>query len=119
MLESRLLYVLGNLLQSVHVRELFFCDGEPAEPITLVCPAPERSILLPQARDFIVLLPIFERYSNRPRKRTGQLVSLAVQTHARTPASLPTAASTALKASANSLTPSPISLSFTSFLEIP
>src|SRR5258708_6387287 len=119
MLESRLLYVLGNLLQSVYVRELLFGNGEPAEPITLVRATPERSILLPQARDFIVLLPIFERYSNRPRKRTGQLVSLAVQTHARTPAFLPTASSRVLKASANSLTPSTISLSVTSFIEIP
>src|SRR5258708_27234852 len=119
MLEARLLNVCSNLLQSVSVRELLFGNGEPAEPITLVRPTQERSILLPKPRDFIIPLPIFERYSDRPRKRTGQLVGLAVQTHARTPAFLPTASSRVLKASANSLTPSTISLSVTSFMEIP
>src|SRR6266478_2494633 len=84
MLESRLLHVLGDPLESVNVGELLFGDGEPAEPITLVGATPERSILLPKARNFIILLPLFERRSNRPCKRTGQLVGLAVYTHART-----------------------------------
>ncbi len=70
-LEARLLHVLGDLLQRVNVGELFFGDGEPAEPIILVRAAPERSILLPEARNFIIPLPLFERRSNRPCKRTG------------------------------------------------
>ncbi len=61
MLEACLPHVFGNLLKSVNVRELLFRDGEPAEPITLVSLSPERSILLPKPRDFIILLPIFER----------------------------------------------------------
>src|SRR5437660_1580577 len=76
--ESRLLHVPGDLLQNFNVRHLLFGDGQPAEPVTLVRTTPERSILLPETRDFIILLPVFERPSNRPGKPTGQLVGQPV-----------------------------------------
>ena len=78
MFEACLLHILGNLLQSVNVRELLFGNGKPAEPIALVRPTPERGILLPEARDLIVSFPIVEGRGNGACKRTGQLVGLAV-----------------------------------------
>src|SRR5258708_20131327 len=115
MLEARLFHVLGDLLESVNMGDLFFGDGQPAEPITLVRAAPERSILLPQARDFIVFFPVVEGCGDRARQLIRQFVGLYVDGHARTPAFFPTASSRVLKASANSLTPSTIIFSFTSF----
>src|ERR1700740_780332 len=119
MFEARLLHVRGDLRERADVRGLFFGDGEPAEPIALVRSGPERSILLPEARNFIVFFPVFEGRAHRARELIRQFVGLFVNAHARTPAFLPTASSRVLKASANSLTPSTIRLSVTSFMEIP
>src|SRR6266850_7035226 len=119
MLKARFLHLRGNFLEGINVCELFPRDGEPAEPIALVSPRPERSIFLPQPRHLVVSLPVFYGCSNLTCKRASQLVGLAVQAHAGTPAVLLTASSRVLKASANSLTPSTISLSVTSFIEIP
>jgi len=58
MFEARLLHILGYLLESVNVGELLFGNGEPAQPIALVSPTPERCILLPEACDLIVFSPI-------------------------------------------------------------
>jgi len=66
-LEARLLHVIGNLFQRVNIGKLFFGDGEPAEPIALVRAGPERSILLPEARYFVVLFPVFRTQLPRPQ----------------------------------------------------
>src|SRR5258708_31938843 len=119
MFESRFPNVLCDWLETVDVRELLLRDGEPAEPIAFVGPRPKRSIFLPQPRDLAVSFPVFYGCGNCTCKRAGQLVGLAVHAHAGTPVVLFTASNRVLKASAKSLTPSTISLSVTSFMEIP
>src|SRR5690242_9545824 len=119
MLEARLFHVLSNALEIFRMRQLFFCDVQPAEPVAFVRAGPERRILLPEARHFIVFFPILEGCRYGLREIFRQDIGLFVHAHARAPAVLPTASSKVLKASENNFTPSASSLSVTSFIEIP
>src|SRR5260370_11491683 len=99
--------------------ELYFRNGEPAQPIALVGATPQRRIFLPQTRDLIIPFPIVQGCGDRAPQLLRQFVGLCIDAHARTPALLPVASSRVLKASAKSLTPSTSSLSVTSFIEMP
>src|SRR5439155_18808211 len=69
--ETRFLYGDGNLLQRINVGKLRFGDREPAEPIAFVRSRPQRSIFLPEPRDFIVFFPVFNGRGYRTCKRAG------------------------------------------------
>src|SRR6266487_3164636 len=94
-------------------------NSKKEETIVFVGASPKGRVLLPEARDFIVFFPVFERSGDCACKLIRHFVGLWIDTHTRTPALLPVASRRVLKASEKSLTPSTISLSVTSFIEMP
>src|SRR5208283_5258725 len=117
--ELGLPYFLRQLPEGSEIRDLLLRDVKPAEPVALVRAAPERSILLPEARDLVVVFPVRKRNVNCRGQGWRQFVSQFVEAHARTPALFPVASSNCLNASAKSFTPSRSNLSVTSFMEMP
>ncbi len=95
-------------------------DVEPAQPVGFVRAGPERGIVLPEAADFVAGAPIFNVRLYRGRQGLGQFGGL--QTYFRTHLDFElfsTAASSLSKASEKRRTPSSVSLSVTSFIEMP
>src|SRR5260370_42655059 len=101
------------------VWELVVGNREPDQPFAFVGVATKRSILLPQLRYLVVLLPIFKRGGECGFQLFGQFVGQAIYAHARTPACFSMVSSNCLKGSWNSFTASGRNLAVTSFMEMP
>src|SRR5215471_10873169 len=119
-LESGLFYLFRDVLQLFALRNLFFDDIEPAQPLGFVFARPERGVTLPQTFHFSAGLPLAQGGFHRSgqRLREGGLESA----HTCFPfvcVLFDMASSNFVKASANSFTPSSVSLSVTSFIEMP
>src|SRR5579872_6319556 len=102
------------------LRFLFFHDVEPAQPLRFVIAGPQARIAVPQFFYLALRLPIGNRRFHTAGKTfwKGSLQSA----HSVYPFWLvlrSTAANNFSKASANCFTPSSVSLSVTSFIEIP
>ena len=107
-------------LELVAVGDLLVDDVEPAQPLGFVRAGPERGVVLPEAADFVARAPIVDVRLYRGRQGLGQFVGL--QTYFRTHLGFElfsTAARSLSKASEKRLTPSSVSLSVTSFIEMP
>ena len=61
MSEARGANFRGDFLKLVDIRDLLFDDSEPAEPFGFIRVGPERSVTIPEALDFVVGFPVFER----------------------------------------------------------
>src|ERR1035437_907784 len=125
MLEPTGLNFLRDLHQLVVLCNLLVDNIEPSQPVGLVAAGPEGCIALPQTLHGTTRLPIGDRrfHGRGERFRQGSLQSA----HEIYPFAcvvfccvfLATAASSLSKASANNLTPSSVSLSVTSLIEMP
>src|SRR5260370_19306024 len=106
MFEFRFLHLPGDLFQCIKIRELFVRNSQPAQPFAFVGVAPKRSILLPQSRYLVVLLPIFKRGGEGGLPLFRQFVGQAIYAHARTPACFSVVSSKCLQGYWNSFTTS-------------
>ncbi len=68
----------GGALENIEVIELLPHDVQPAKPTVFVGAGPERSVLLPEAGDFVAASPVIERRGNAGGEVLGELVGQAV-----------------------------------------
>src|ERR1700691_413377 len=118
--ESSRANFVGELLETFSFRELFVDNREPAEPLAFIGIGPQGGVFGPEALDLVVQLPVFERSLHGLGQWWGQFVG---HRFAEVPvasfACFSTAPRSLSKASAKSFTPSSVSWSVTSFMEIP
>src|SRR6266853_3529989 len=112
-------HLIRDFAQIVRLSHLLVYDIKPAQPLRLVRAGLERPIALPQAFHFSARLPLADRTLNRRRERLGQRRFQPTHACAFRWVLFSTTARSVSKASANNLTPSSVSLSVTSFIEMP
>src|ERR1700680_2623245 len=118
MLETGAAHLSSDFAQIVCLSILRVSDIKPAQPAGLVRAGPERRIALPQAFHFSARLPLADRTLNRRRERLWQRRLQPTHACAFRCVLFSTAARSLSKASAHNLTPSSVSLSVTSFIEM-
>src|SRR5208337_404135 len=114
------LHFAGQLLERIAMSDLALDNAQPAEPFRLVGACPKRCVALPQPADFVRGAPLLYVHLDRVRERVRELEGQLAD-HRRTGVAelFFTASSSLSNASAKRRTPSSVSLSVTSFIEMP
>src|SRR5260370_14417880 len=60
------------------MRWLTFSQGQPSQPRVFIVLSPYRCVASPQARDFVVVLPVFQRGVDRLLDGSGEVAILAL-----------------------------------------
>src|ERR1700730_6536836 len=120
MFESSAPDFFGKIAQLDGVRDLVFRDIQPPQPLALIVAGPKCCVALPETLHLIAGVPIGDVCLHRSGQAFRQRRFQAA--HAFCPfccVLFSTAASSLWKASANSFTPSVVSLAVTSLMEMP
>lgn len=117
--EASRLHILCELLMRVLFGNLLFDNVEPAQPLGLIFPSPQAAIAIPQTLHCPARLPVGKRRFHRGSQLSGREVFIRLAVYPFCCVLFSTEASSLSKASANSFTPSSVSLSVTCFIEIP